>query len=718
MGGITRGLQWRRAAVRTAVMVMALAWSGVPAAAPAAAAIEGMTVDAATTYRLDPTDSVVRVTVTAKIVNTMPATRQGAYISTPYFDVFAVPAIGKVSRPRARSSVGGSIPVRIERRNAVVNFVVADLTPNLVYGRPQTITITYELPGEAPRSKGATRVNEGFAGWAALGIGDRGKADIVVSVPKSYEVTFSKDVKVPIGLEGGRHVYRIKGLKDSDDAFMFVSALNDKRLDTERISVGDRRVAVKAWPGDTRWQGFATRSVREGLPALEELIGVPPAQDQLSIVESSRTYQMGYAGVFITGEDSIEVGDRLDKHVLLHELSHAWFNQHLFTDRWVTEGLAEEFSNQALDELGGTAKDPKPIRASSRYAMPLNAWTTFGPLDPTTAQIDRFGYEAAYAVIHDLAEDVGPENMQKVLAAANSRLIAYQGDPEAEETHVPRDWRYFYDLLEHVGDSDEAEDLFEDHVLTREQSGLFAQRRGILRAYDELESAGDGWSPPLDVRESLAAWEFSEARGAIQSADLLLEDARGVAATLAKADIDVADDLEQQYENAKPLSEFSAAVESYQKAADDIVALHQRAGDANPVARVGLLTSDMGFDDIEQAMADGDVKAVGPMVTASAETLGSATLRGALTLAAVLLVGLGLGLWLGRRRRRGRRDDSGGEDGGGEPRQIVLPDDEIVLDDADAPAHTVIEVSDPAPVPTPPWSKFLRIVRFRSPYTG
>ena len=681
--------------VVAAVVALFLASFGL-GATPADAA-EGMTVDAHTTYRLLPKQGKVHVTVKAHLTNTMPARTQGAYISTPYFDSWAVPTLGPVRNARARSSRGGSLDVNIEKGKRGISGVVVDLEPNLVYGAPQTVTIDFDLPNQAPRSKSVTRVNKGFASWFVFGAGDRGDIDVTVKAPANFELALSKDVKYSDFREGDFNVIEMRNVRRYDDAILFASATNDDGIKGERLKVGDTNVTIKAWPGDTKWQRFATRWTKRGLPTLERLIGVDSLQDELTVAESSRSYQLGYAGFYVPSEGRVEVGDALDKTTVLHELSHVWFNRHLFTERWLGEGLAESYANRALRKLGEKPKPPKRIDIDDPARVPLNAWPPIAILDPKRAKVEAYAYNASYSVIEELIDEIGIDGMQKVIAAAANRELPYQGDqPSAEETQVARDWRYFFDLAEMVGGSKEIDSIFRDQVLTPEQEVLLPDRDEAHRKLQLLNEAGEGWSAPLEVREAVTAWEFGEASGLMKYATTLLDRSKATVDKLRAVDVDVATSLKTQYESASSLSEYDDSLERLERTTDEVVALRKRADGAGPVTRLGLVGSDLGIDQLNAAVADGELERVPGIVAAATKTLDRAPTRGAIILVALLLLVLiAVTVVLVRRRRRAKDTASAAGDDANRAHQ----DREIVLDDAQAGQEKVVGTDDNAEDP-------------------
>ena len=644
-----------RARAISIAVLMVVAFSGTTAQ-PAAAETEGLEVDGSTTYRLDPSGRRVHVSVKLDLVNTMPSETQGAYISTPYFDSFTIPALGSVRNIEASSSAGGSLSTTVEEGSLGLQLVVIDLSPNLVHGVPQTVNVEFDLIGEAPRSRSVTRVNGGFASWFVFAAGDAGAVDVTLDVPAAFDLSVSERLPLDSSRQGNRKRYRMADIADLDKTYFFASASNPDGLVEQRLPLGNTDVTIKGWPGDVRWRTFAARWTRRGFPALQKMIGVDAPEEDLSIVESSRSYQLGYAGFYAPALGTVEVGDALDETVVLHELSHVWFNQYLFSERWLCEGLAEEVSNRALKQLGRKRTNPKPIKPGGRGAVRLNAWPPPAPLDPKRAAVEDFAYNASYAVVNDVLDEIGLKGLRKIVAAATEHHIPYQGDTEPEDTRTERDWRYFYDLAELLAESKNIESLFRKHVLTADEVTMLDDRADAREDFEALVEAGDGWSPPFEVRETMAQWSFHAAESRIRKATELLERARAAGDQLAAVDIDAMSYLEAEYEGADSLDDYEAVLDEVDATTDDVVAVHDRVDALNPVARIGLLGADLRTDDMAAVIADGELDAVPEILASANETMDGATRRGALVLVAgVLLLLLVMATVLTTRRRRRRR---------------------------------------------------------------
>lgn len=646
-----------------AVLIAVVAGAGPATAAPFSprapevpAQVDSLVVDATTTYRLDPDAGVIQVTVEARLTNTAPARRRGNYIETPYFDAFGVPAIGPVVAASATRG-GGSLRTTVEPgEGGGVEFVVVDLSPNLVHGSPQDVTIRYDIPAQPSRSEYATRINGAFASWLAVGTGTDGAIDIVIDVPDRFEVEFG-DHFVPDPDEAdGRAVYRLEGL-EGDGGVFGVSAHDDAALVHRPTKVDDDEFLVQAWPGDEVWADFAVDAVERGVPVLTARTGIElEGEREISIAETATPYLYGYAGWFLPLENRIEIGDELDLQVMLHELSHIWFNRQLFSSRWINEGLAEVVSNDVARSFGEDFVEPEPIDLGAAGAQPLNSWQQ-PRADEDAEAIEDFGYRSSYSVMSALHDEIGPDGLRTLVSHAHHDLLAYVGDPDPEESFAQKDWRYFYDIADRVVGSEELAGLFDEYVLDDAQREDVAERTDAIDEYEALAVAGDGWSPPLEVRRRMSSWAFDRALVAIEESHALLERRDALGERLSARAVDVPAALEDSYEREGEVSDTEELFDALDDAADVVIVADAAVDGASPVHRIGLIGSSAGSDRDAalEAFDAGDVEEATRLASAAEDAVDGALLAALLRLTGVVLVA-GVAI-LVVRRVRGRDDD-------------------------------------------------------------
>ena len=646
-----------------AVLIAVVAGAGPAAAAPVApralavpAQVDSLVVDATTTYRLDPGAGVVQVLVEARLTNTAPTRRRGNFIETPYYDAFGVPAIGPV---QAVSASRGGSPLRTTVEPAEggdVEFVVVDLSPNLVYGSPQDVTIRYDIPAQPSRSEHVTRINDAFASWLAVGTGTDGAIGVVVDVPDRFEVELGDHFVPDPEVADGRAVYRLEGL-EGDGWVLGVSAHDDAALVNRPTKVDDDEFLVQAWPGDEVWADFAVDAVERGVPVLAARTGIElEGEREISIAETATPYLYGYAGWFLPLEDRIEIGDELDLQVMLHELAHLWFNRQLFSSRWINEGLAEVVANDVARSFGEDFEKAEPVDLGALGAQPLNVWQQ-PQADEDAEAIEDFGYRSSYSVMDALHDEIGPDGLRALVSHAHQDLLAYVGDPEPEQSFAQKDWRYFYDIADRVVGSEELAALFDEYVLDDAQRADVEKRAGAVEEYDALAVAGDDWTPPLEVRRRMSSWAFDRAQAAIEDSHALLERRDALGELLSSRQLTVPAALQDSYESEGSLADTEELFDALDGVADAVIDADAAVDGASPVHRIGLLGSSASTDrDAALAAFDaGDVEEAARRAAAAEDAV-----DGALTAALLRLVGLvlvaGAAVLVVRRVRR-RADD-------------------------------------------------------------
>ena len=113
-------------------------------------------------------------------------------------------------------------------------------------------------------------------------------------------------------------------------------------------------IVVMAWPEDEQWDDTVRDTLRTSMPELRELIGLDwPVAHDLNVRERFTPSLEGYAGLFFNDSQRIDVSEDLEPVVIVHEASHAWFNDSLFVERWIYEGLAEEYAWRTQQAVGG-----------------------------------------------------------------------------------------------------------------------------------------------------------------------------------------------------------------------------------------------------------------------------------------------------------------------------------------------------------------------------
>ena len=78
-------------------------------------------------------------------------------------------------------------------------------------------------------------------------------------------------------------------------------------------------------------------------------------------------------------------------------------------------------------------------------------------------------------------------------------------------------WQQLLDLLEERTGASYT-DLWQDWVVNDEQQRQLAARQAARHAYAETVAAAEDWELPESIRADLGAWQFDEARDALDDA--------------------------------------------------------------------------------------------------------------------------------------------------------------------------------------------------------
>jgi hypothetical protein len=609
------------------------------AATPAQFADDGLGTTGSTVYVVDTANRAIHVSIDLTATNLEP---NGATTYT-YFDAIGVFTLAEATNLVATDGGGRNLGATVEPLEGTDAYAAIriDLADQLTYQETHTIRVTFDLADQGPRSPRYTRVNPAFASVLPIPFGDAGAADLRVVVPDSLEVEVIGESTMTEEDAGDQQAFVATAIADPLNWDASIAARDLDALERTEAG-GDHAVDVAAWPGDAEWAGFVGGLARDGIPVLEEVIGQPwPIEGPVEVVETVAPYLYGYGGWYDSTEDRIEIGDELEGRIVLHELAHAWFDDGMFSERWLNEGFAEEVASRALAELGLEAPVPVPVDPTAPGAVALQDWSNPTFTSDTSDDREDYGYNASFSVIRALTDEIGLEATAAVLEGAAERRIAYQGDPEPETTRQVNDWRRFLDLAEELGGSTGIEALVADHVVSARDADDLTERVAARDLLDELESAGDGWTPPLEVRRQMERWDFEAATEAIEDAEAILEVRDEIRGTVEPLGVDDPEGLEVAYEEADDLGEVLDLAEEQLDAARALAEAGEAVDAGRDVfATVGLLGADPqgDLDAAAAAFSDGDADVVEERSEAVVATIDDARGAGQLRLVAVVLI--------------------------------------------------------------------------------
>ena len=614
-----------------------------------------------TTYTVDPADGRIHVALKYTVKNNKPNTATTIY----YYRTLNLGIQDDARSIRATDASGRLGLTTIDHEN--FTEVRVRLRANLYYGRTTTFTLRYDLVGGKPRSDSPTRVTRAFVTFGVWAFGDRDLGTVEVRMPAHFTSTIEGGPMTTTTSTSGNV---LKASPDSPDAFFaIVTGENNAEYERELLSLpGGVDIAVLSWPEDAAWSEAVTETLRAGMPELQEEIGLEWPVDELLDVRERYTPSLeGYAGLFFTEEQRIDVSEDLDPVTIMHEASHAWFNHDLFAYRWIYEGLAEEYAWRVQKAVGGDNVDlPEKPDKDGKGNIALNTWTFPDVVRDDTDDVELYGYRASFWLVHLIVETAGEDQMREAFANAQANRTAYPGAGQPETVGREDDWRRFLDLTQPLDEPDPEPVLqaLTTYVLGGLSASEMSDRHAARQAYRELLAAGDGWTPPWYIREPMGTWLFRDAapRMADATAVLALRDRVETAATAEG--LVLGDQLEAAYEGATDGFTQVTALGQQQLDAVEAIAAARVKVDApgDLVAQLGLLGEtppSAAYEAARTAFAAGDMA----LAISSAQSAASIVARapvvgqervvmGAIILAALVALLVFIVLL---RRRRGRR---------------------------------------------------------------
>jgi hypothetical protein len=597
------------------VCAVALATTTSDVCVEAQRAGNGLEEASVNSFEFDPERGVVRVTIDIDLRNVTTDRVDGDVIRRSFVDSYAVAV-----------PLGAENIVAIRDGAVLEGTLVSDaefpafsayrfpLGTPLFSGQSASIRITYDHLGAPPRNPVPWRVNEAYAGFVAFGLGDEGLVTLRISQPFGYEFDEFTDLSgfdASEPDEFGTILHTHTGL--DEDTRIIVGLSNDDRLVSTPLDVAGVDIGLRSWPDDPEWAQFAAVKVEAGIPALAELIGTPwPVEGSFAVRQTVEPSRSGYAGWFDAQSNEIAVGEALDADTIYHELSHAWINRRLTTERWFTEGLPQVYAAELVRRDGDEARTPAEPSTDDPAARPLTQWTA---ADSERA-VEEYGYATSFWVLDALVDEIGLDRMREVVAALGSTTSPFGATNSVERPEL--EWQRVYDVLVEVGDATTAGDLFRSHVVSADDAPLIEQRDRAAVDVAGLTERSAPWQLPVGVRNRLERWELDHLPEVIIEADEVLEQRAELEAIEEAVGIDEPDTAGAAYAGApmRPAGggvDFSEATVLLDEAIalggqleirlEDVAAVADDAG-VNPPG----LASIAGVDDFASALAAADVQ--------------------------------------------------------------------------------------------------------------
>lgn len=636
-------------------------------ATPAGAQVDDPDLDTTADYQyvVDTENSEIDVTISLSVTADKPNHTTGSGVYQYYFQAYLVAIPSDVSDLTVTDDSGRELQFTLFDQAEGIDALEIEFRRNLYYRQTAHIVVSFTLAegtsadGDQWSPNAASRVNAAYAGF-------------IVWVHPAIE-TVSVSITAPAGFEDettGLNPFQSERVGDevrfsADDIdpgsfWTFVSLRRDAALITTDVEVNNIGFQVQSWPGDDDWKNQVTSALDEELPELINYLGLDwPVEEDISIVESYSPYLAGYGGWYDRELNQIEIGDAPDEHLILHELSHIWFNDELFYNRWITEGLAEQFAATVIESQGGEAEDPPPTSLIDSEAGPLNNWSSsnFG------SDSESWFYGASWTVTNEIAEIIGQDTLAEVVRSAANNEISYLGDsgnPEIVDDETT--WHLYLDLIENRGDveSDEILDLFREWVLTSRQSKQLDDRAVARAEYAQLQTDGEAWAPPFGVRSLMTDWDFDEATELMDAASSVVERRDALESAIDDFGGTLPAELETLYEAATDdMTAVESALTSAEESASLIRDTKVSVGKADGLfQRIGAIGQEfdgpvaqavVALDDGNYELADSTTETINADL-AKLQRTGLQRAGGGL--AGLFIVGLGALFTLRRRKKR------------------------------------------------------------------
>ena len=457
--------------------------------APAVRAAELIPASGVTTYTLVPSQAKIAVRIDL-VINSLP----GYYV-----DEYAVYLEGTARAIKATTSSGS---VKATLQTVASDIRPVRLTfPRIVSGQTKKITVTYDVPGAKPRSADFVRVGRAYALFCGFPNGNVFTSSLHLVVPDSFAVdTLGTTVKLERATKNG--TLTLTAGPQVEPYAACIEAIDEAALVHDKVTTSDgRTVDVEGWPEDPTWMKDMARYVEAGVPLLEQLIGLPfPKTGRVIVREVESETLGGYGGMYDPTTQVARVSERSDDaRLVLHELSHVWFNQALLGDIWFDEGSADHFGFAVAGRIGeGSGSCSPPGKYPGKGAPDLDHWQ-FLTSSRATAQEVRvvvWQYQASCWLVTLLADAVGDDRVRQIIVALANHEIPYTGSGPAETLPANADWHRWLDLADERGIGPAGAKLDLGGLLAAYGIGDAADldRRGTLRTrYHELASEV-GWA--------------------------------------------------------------------------------------------------------------------------------------------------------------------------------------------------------------------------------
>lgn len=637
------------------------------AAAPPASATGGLAVSCTATYVVDPAAGFVTVTQSQTLRNQKPSTASTYF----YWDEwsFEVPLsardVSVTSNGATLRTSSQSSPSRGQR------LVVTPLPGRLLYGQTRTLVLTYRLTQAGFRTEDAARVGKGFATFPAVVTADPGGLTLKIVAPESMSFTSSAGSFTET-TSGGQTTYTATVPTDGDFFGAQIALTARSAEASKKLEIDGRTIDIFGFPGDPQWLDFVNTNLPKALASLATTTGRPAPKNLLEVWEDVNLSTHGYDGAYVSSASEIQLSEELNLDTLAHEVAHLWVNTDTSSERWVSEGLAQDLAARTVRDLGGTPATQVTVSRSDAHARALESWKP----SAEAADAEAYAYPASRQVIGELLQGLTPEQYAAVVGALSARDFPY-GSASVTTPKQRLGWRGVLDTLENRGPAVVADSegltpagrVMLTWVVDYRDAKSDLTTRSAMRVRYQAADASDGaWATPVGLRGAMTDWDFHEAGEMLDALAPATEKAAAVQRLAAASGVSVGR-VQATYERASDADQIAQLDGTLTTAVRTLEALDlSNARGASTLPTGGLARAMLGIDADAAAsagaLADGRFDDALASATSARNKAGQVTglAIGLLVAAAMVLLALGLAVrWAVRRRvvRVGSQDASG-----------------------------------------------------------
>ena len=410
----------------------------------------------------------------------------------------------------------------------MIAVATIDFGRNLFYRDTVTLRFSYTIPASPPRAESLSRVNAAFASFPAVHRGrrrsQRGRARRCR--PATRSSSSGRRWSGPSG--DGIAIYSEPQADPEDVLRRRASSATTTAARSPRRSTSIRAPSG-CGPGRATSSGPSSSSeqVGDGVPVLEDL-----HRPRLAPLRRHRGHRVEHAvplrlrRLVRTGRtDVIEIGDELDQIVILHELSHRWFNDQMFSHPVDQRGPGRGARRPGDGRAGRRRRRRRRCRPTPHPGhQPLNTWSD--PELQSAASRGAGGLRLRRVVLGRARGRRGPGGGRHARRAPRRRRRPHRRtgltrDPSAR-SRLGRAGATSSTWSRRSAAADEASSGSRPWSWTRPARTTSPTGQRPASATPTWRRPG-GWAPPLIVRRAMASWRFDEATQLIERSEVVLD---------------------------------------------------------------------------------------------------------------------------------------------------------------------------------------------------